>query len=348
MVRSLILVSLLLNVALTAQVSQAQLFRGNTAAPAARESARVGLLGGIREAREERFRREEQAAAAARTAAARTDATRAPAETGSATSKTANAASNDALRRNANPSSLNPAQKADANTRTANFRGANSKINTNNSLSRATLANPPTNVTQASAFAFVPAPLDGQPYDGVVIRLPKEARSPVNFLIDETTTSAIRPGEEQVLDAKGSYVVRYSRGVTRDGRSFGESRYKISEGRYRFELTATGWELYREPDSDNTLAPPNPVDLVDNPANASESAELLSPEPSSQSELQRIPALLPAGKPDSILTPPSRAPVRGESVKGAPAEPAAKEPTSSAPAENEEVLPAPKPRSILE
>ncbi|MDX1925644.1 MAG: hypothetical protein SFV81_03955 [Pirellulaceae bacterium] len=377
MVRSLIFVSLLLNVALAAQVSQAQLFRGNSAAPAAREPARVGLLGGIREAREERFRREEQAAAAARTAAAKaagaqqtptrasatgSTATKPAAEAGSSASKTANTASNDALRRNAtlNASSANSAQKADANSRTSNFRGpsgANSKINTGNSLSRATLANPAANVTQASASAFVPAPLEDQQYQGgkyqgpgVVIRLSKEARTPVNFLIDETTTSSIRPGEEQVLDDKGNYEVRYSRGVTRDGRSFGESRYKVFEGNYRFELTATGWELYREPDSDSSLAPPNPIDLVDNPVNPSVSAALLAPEPSSQSELQRLPANSSAGKLGSILDQPSSAPVRGESVKGtpSPAEPATKGPTSSPPAGNEEVLPAPKPRSILE
>lgn len=350
MVRLLVFVSLLLTVLLAAQVSQAQLFRGNAAPPAAREPARVGLLGGIREAREERFRREEQAAAAARAAATRAPATRGAAETANPAPKTANTASKDALRRNAtsNSSSTSPAQKADANARTANFRG-------------------PSSVTQASASSFVPAPVDVQQFEGrqfqgqqfqgqqfqglgVVIRLPKEARKPVNFLINETTTSAIRPGEEQVLDAKDNYVIRYSRGITRDGRSFGESRYKISEGRYRFELTGTGWELYREPDSDNTLAPPNPVDLVDNPANASDYAELLLPQPSSQSELQPIPANLQAAKLDLILSQPPSAPVRGQSVKGAPtpAEPAAKQPTTGVPAANEEVLPAPKPRSILE
>ena len=209
MVRLLVFVSLLLTVLLAAQVSQAQLFRGNAAPPAAREPARVGLLGGIREAREERFRREEQAAAAARAAATRAPATRGAAETANPAPKTANTASKDALRRNAtsNSPSTSPAQKADANARTANFRG-------------------PSSVTQASASSFVPAPVDVQQFEGrqfqgqqfqgqqfqglgVVIRLPKEARNPVNFLINETTTSAIRPGEEQVLDAKDNYVKEF-------------------------------------------------------------------------------------------------------------------------------------------
>jgi len=101
-----------------------------------------------------------------------------------------------------------------------------------------------------------------------------------------------------VLDVKGSYVVRYSRGVTPDGRSFGESRYTITEGRYRFELTATGWELYREPVTDVNLAPPNRLDLADRPLNDRQYSDVLLPEPSSQSELQRILPSQSAGKPE--------------------------------------------------
>ena len=361
MARTLIFVSILLSFGLATRVSQAQLFRGNAAPPAAREPARVGLLGGLREAREERFRREEQAAAATRAAATRAAAAQRNAaiaprsNPNAAPQQPANIAGNDALRRGSAATTLPPNSQAktNPNARSANFRGpsgttpirgqeslsaANSKINPNNALSRPTPANSSAAVTPASATSFVPEPVgyDDQEYDGpgVVIRLPKEAVSVVNFLVDETNTSAIRPGEQQVLDTKGSYVVRYSRGVTRDGRSFGESRYTITEGRYRFELTATGWELYREGDAETNL-PRNEIETVEN-TNADPS-ELLS----SQSELQRTPTQKTENL-EAIANKPAVEPaVRNPTV----VEPA---PASNAPAANEEVLPAPKPRSILE
>ena len=305
MARTLIFVSILLNCGLPISVSQAQLLRGNAAPPAAREPARIGLLGGLRDAREERFRREEQAVTAAvRAAAAERNAAANPRANADTSLQSAGVAKN-LLRR-------------DSTGRGQDDAGfANSKANASNSLLR------PTPVTPASATAFVPEPL-GYDGPGVAIRLPKDVRSVVNYMVDDVEANAIRPGEQQVLDAKGSYVVRYSRGVTPDGRSFGESRYTITEGRYRFELTATGWELYREPDTDANLAPPNRLELAKNPLNDRLSNDVLQPEPSSQSELQRILPSQSVGKP--ALNPSEAREIVG----------------------SEEVLPAPKPRSILE
>lgn len=357
MARTLILVSILLNCSLS--VSQAQLFRGNSAPPAAREPARVGLLGGLREAREERFRREEQAAVAAARAAAAQRAAAANARTNPAQPPAP--LTNNSLRRQSTPNTPNTAASSvasaagqrgfeandsDVNSRTSNYRGPaptassrsqvnsgllNPNTNSGNTLSR------PSAVTAASAAAFVPPPTSyagRMEYEGpgVTIRLPKDAPNIVNYLVDDVETNAIRPGEQQVLDAKDSYVVRYSRGVTADGRTFGESRYTVTEGRYRFELTATGWELYRESDTDANVAPPNRLELADEPKNNRVPNEFL-PLPSSQSELQRGTTNQPLQKPElgpaervSSETPTEAA----ESVAG------------------EEVLPAPKPRSILE
>jgi hypothetical protein len=342
MARSLILVTIWLNCGLATSVSHAQLFRSN-ATPAAREPARVGILGGIREARDERLRRELQAAtAAARAAVAQRNAAAAPRpNANSAPQRPAGVASNSAQRRDAtaNPLALNAAEnlsatkKAETTSRTANFRGpsgtSTSKNSSGSSLSRATLATPSSVVMPASAAAFVPEPVgsnglvsDRNGFDGpgVIIRLPKDARSMVNFLVDETDTNSIRPGEQQVFDNKSSYVVRYSRGVTRDGRSFGESRYVLTPGLYVFELTATGWELYRESDAETNRVPPNPLDLAETSLTEQQATELLSPAPATTSELQR---------PRPIPTP-------------------SNEPVVNEPAANEELLPAPKPRSILE
>ncbi len=331
MARTLILSLVLLNCGLPISVSTAQLFRGNVAPPAAREPARAGLLGGMREARDERFRREEQAAIAAGRAAAaqRSSAGNAPANplagANPSAQQPAGALNNNLLRRDA----PNTAMQADANSRTANFRGANG-INASNSLSR------PTPVTPASASIPGPVSYRGP---GVAIRLPKEARSVVNYLVDESEAAAIRPGEQQVLEEKGTYVVRYSRGVTADGRSFGESRYTITEGRYRFELTPTGWELYRESGADTNLAPPNQLEIAENRVMEGQSLELPIPQPSMQSELQR-----PLANQSATTSPrPAETPRKPLSIV-----PTANDPVASEPVVNEEVLPAPKPRSILE
>ena len=326
MPRILILALILLNFGVPFRASQAQLLRGSTAPPTAREPARLGLLGGLREAREERFRREDQAAtAAARTAAAQRNA---------AANRAGSAANNGTLRQEPIANANSSLKQAGSNSRTANYGSsnvqtaeripsaagsANSKNNTSNELLR------PRPVVPSATSILVPAPAR---YDGpgVTIRLPKDSRSVVNYLVDEVESNAIRPGEQQVLDSKGSYIVRYSRGVTADGRSFGESRYTITEGLYRFELTATGWELYRE--SDANLAPPNRLDFADSQVNDRRFIE-----PSSQSELRRAP---------------STQPLATQPLATQPLAKVNPDLTPSQPVASEEVLPAPKPRSILE
>lgn len=291
-----------LNCGMSSVVSQAQLRGGATA----REPARVGLLGGLREAREERLRREEQAATAALRAAA-------------AQRNTAN------VRANANNSGLPAGVAANNTLRREPTPNTNSSLipssNSSNSLLR------PSPVIPATSTAIVPRPVR---YDGpgVAIRSPKDSVAVVNYLVDDVEVNSIRPGEQQVLDTKGSYIVRYSRGVTPDGRSFGESRYTITEGGYRFELTSTGWELYRESESDIKLAPANRLESAESQVIDRRSSDLPLPQPSSQSELRRIlpTESLATEKPASSLI----------------------EPIASEPVANEEVLPAPKPRSILE
>jgi hypothetical protein len=167
----------------------------------------------------------------------------------------------------------------------------------------------------------------------VAIRSPQDSVGVVNYLVDDVEVNSIRPGEQQVLDTKGSYIIRYSRGVTPEGRSFGESRYTITEGRYRFELTSTGWELYRESESDIRLAPPNRLDIAESQVIDRRWSDLPRPQPSSESELRRI---LPTESPVT------KSPATEKSAS-MPIEPIASESVA-----NEELLPAPKPRSILE
>lgn len=197
--------------------------------------------------------------------------------------------------------------------------GLNSGLNANRE---------PSYVAPASANTFVPSPMRGESsYDGpgVTIRLPRDARGVVNYLIDDVENSTVRPGEEQVLGSKPSFIVRYSRGVTSDGRSFGESRYTVTEGIYRFELTSSGWELYRESDANNQELPPNRLEIA--------SDELL--EPSRESlEGSREESPKESQREESLAT---ELPMPAESNS------AASDPTPAA-----EELPAPKPRSILE
>lgn len=131
------------------------------------------------------------------------------------------------------------------------------------------------------------APLNRLPYagPGVSVRLPADLQGEVNYLIDGSEHLVIHPGEQQQLRTKGSYDVRFSRGITDDGRSFGEANYTITEGVYRFAVTENGWELYREADA--TAAP----------ASTPESQlQLAAPKASSSQE-----DVLPAPHPRSIL-----------------------------------------------
>ena len=345
MARVLSVVFVLLNCGLVVDPAQAQL-RGYGAPPAAREPARVGLLGGIREAREERFRREAQAAAAA-ARAANPNAGRA-ANPNAAAQNTA--AQNAAAARNATAANNLLQRNPNANQRTANYGSANNGSANNGTANRPSSATrtpnvnassvssamnsglnanrEPSYVAPASANTFVPSPMRGDSsYDGpgVTIRLPRDARGVVNYLIDDVENSTVRPGEEQVLGSKPSFIVRYSRGVTSDGRSFGESRYTVTEGIYRFELTSSGWELYRESDANNQELPPNRLEIA--------SDELL--EPSRESlEGAREESPKESQREESLAT---ELPMPAESSS------AAADPTPAA-----EELPAPKPRSILE
>lgn len=102
----------------------------------------------------------------------------------------------------------------------------------------------PTDVRPASASA----PVNKLPYNGpgVLVRLPRTIAGEVNYLVDDSEHLIVHSGEDQLLRLKGSYEVRFSRGVTSEGRSYGEARYTITEGVYRFDVSANGWELYRE------------------------------------------------------------------------------------------------------
>ena len=311
MSRIFILVVIWLNCGLQAGALQAQL-RGFAAPPAGREPARVGLLGGLRDARDERFRREEQAATAvARAAAAAAQrnavanpnaAARSAAARSAAKQPLSNAANSPTLRRESNPQSVE-ATRAASNSRTANYGSPNLR---------------PGSVIAAAASAVVPNPIRYEG-PGVAIRLPKDSPGVVNYLVDDVENNAIRPGEQQGLESKGNYIVRYSRGVTVDGRSFGESRYTITEGRYRFELTETGWELYRESDFDLPIAPANRLNSGESQVAGRLFRDVPNPEFDSKSR-----HTLPT---ESLAT---------------------EEPIASEPIASEEVLPAPKPRSILE
>lgn len=308
MARTLMIIAMLLYCSLPVGGLQAQL-RGPAAPSAAREPARIGLLGGLREARDERFRREAQSAQRTAPAGAIPGAISNPNTDARQPARVNNKASLRDLSPNAAPSS--PQRSA------ATIRGG---LNVRTAP-----------VVPATASAIVPVPLyyNGP---GVAIRLPRDARGIVIYLVDEAEKIAIRPGEQQVLDDKGSYVVRYSRGITKDGRSFGESRYTISEGRYRFELTETGWELYREGEVDSYLAPPNRLDFTDGPVSEGPLNDLAQPQNSIQSDLRlNLPSQSPATETPYLNSSDS---VDSDSVDSEPV--------------GEAVLPAPKPRSILE
>ena len=373
MARIFTFVCILLHCGLMVDTLPAQL-RGY-APPAAREPARVGLLGGLREAREERFRREAQAATAAARAAA--PAARNP-NANQLSNPTANPNTNAARGNNiannnaANSSNANNLLRRDPatpNSRTANYGtgnygapnygAANSRAANSPSPVRAPNLNAPASrnpnyannvndgaagrdsyVAPASANTFVPSPMrTTNDYNGpgVTIRLPANSRGVVNYLIDNVENSTVRPGEQQVLDSKDSYVIRYSRGVTADGRSFGESRYTVTEGVYRFELTSNGWELYRESDVENRTLPPNRLDLANDdlpdPSAAPFSSRQSPAEGNGDRSLFQLPAPRTGSRELADESLATELP-KGDEVP---------EPEVAA-----EELPAPKPRSILE
>ncbi len=159
----------------------------------------------------------------------------------------------------------------------------------------------------------------------------------MNYLVDDTEHLIVHSGEDQLLRLKGSYEVRFSRGVTSEGRSYGEARYTITEGVYRFDVSANGWELYREGEA---------RDVERAIAEARERAD----EARRQDELATM-----RDKPDATSSlPPLMAPrdtqLRRDTVRDSSsstsAAPLTTAPPSPAPPASEETLPAPK--SILE
>lgn len=129
------------------------------------------------------------------------------------------------------------------------------------------------------AAATTPLPPNRLPYTGpgVSLRLPTDLAGEVNYLVDDAEHMVIGSGEEQHLRAKGGYEIRFSRGIDDSGRSYGEARYTITEGNYRFAVTDKGWELFREADAPRTALSP-----------ASETLRTLVPEPLGPSELSEI------------------------------------------------------------
>ena len=161
-----------------------------------------------------------------------------------------------------------------------------------------------TNPVQSAAYAGPSSlPPNRLPYKGagVIVRLPSDLGGEVNYVLDGAEHLVIHPGDEQRLDSKGSYNVRFSRGVTEDGREYGEGNYTITEGVYRFAVTDRGWELYREPDSALSRIPGNrlplsQLEIPQTPAVAATSSPGVEiPQPPAFEET------LPAPHPRSIL-----------------------------------------------
>ena len=98
---------------------------------------------------------------------------------------------------------------------------------------------------------------------GVKIILPRDVGGSVSYLVDGLQSAEIQAGQEQLLSKKGSYEIRFSRGENDEGRDFGNARYTLTEGTYRFAVTANGWDLYRERDADPASEapqlPPNTI-----------------------------------------------------------------------------------------
>jgi len=157
-----------------------------------------------------------------------------------------------------------------------------------------------TKIAPASASAVVSNRI---PYagPGVRIRLPVGLNIQVNYLIDNADRRVIRPGEEHQLNRKSIHEVRFSRGITEDGRSYGEARYSVREGSYRFALTREGWDLQREADNSETSVPPNFLSRKDStplqePDQASRSYSSISDSPT-QPASGEIEETLPAPAP---------------------------------------------------
>lgn len=155
------------------------------------------------------------------------------------------------------------------------------------------------------ASATTPVPPNRVPYTGpgVSLRVPDGIPGEVKFLIDDAQPLTIRSGEQERLRTKGRYQIRFSRGIDDSGRAYGEARYTITEGTYRFAVTEKGWELYRETEgpagqpletevAETEVAETEvPQSLLIRPAEVSQTPvvpEPLIPEPLAPSELSEL------------------------------------------------------------
>lgn len=147
------------------------------------------------------------------------------------------------------------------------------------------------------ASGATPLPPNRLPYkgSGVSLRLPADIPGEVNYVIDDSQQMLIGSGEEQHLRAKGRYEIRFSRGIDDTGRSYGEARYTITEGAYRFAVTEKGWELYRQSDEPETFSIPSRETLP-----SSESLQPVVPDPLGPSELSELRRSEPIANGESV------------------------------------------------
>jgi hypothetical protein len=90
-----------------------------------------------------------------------------------------------------------------------------------------------------SALFNKPSSPPGRAADGASVTLinPRESGGPVRFLLNGRE-SVLRPGETQQLSADRTWLIEFHRGG-----DFGEARYTLTSGAYRFRVTGRGWEL---------------------------------------------------------------------------------------------------------
>ena len=69
---------------------------------------------------------------------------------------------------------------------------------------------------------------------------PKENSVALNYTLNGRSYS-IQPGYSQALGAGSVWEIQFDRGG-----SFGQARYTLSSGTYRFKATDKGWDLYRK------------------------------------------------------------------------------------------------------
>lgn len=198
------------------------------------------------------------------------------------------------------------------------------------------LVPPPPGVQSASATA----PANRLPYNGpgVLIRLPRTISGEVNYLVDDNEHLIVHSGDVQLLRLKGSYEVRFSRGVTNEGRSYGEARYTITEGVYRFDVSDNGWELYREGEARDVEPAVADAQKRADEARREDTAFAGNPNSRSDSTTSLPPPLAPRDTQLSDRFSLERAPSQED-------KPAALPPSPALPS-SEETLPAPK--SILD